>query len=235
MFQNGYPIALPDYVSKATDFWNTLGFSSSLLNSYGTISPISPYIFITADLINGDVLRNQAEVDISANGSNPLKSYCNIWCPPVQFAVIVESNRKFADSKPRFGNTPFYLIGSSFPTKEYYGGKGTKLPIIGICSRQFSSFGFAFDLSESSVTLTIDQDTTITSIRTKIYNNDFSVPNNLDDNSAVIYVIERANYYPTPTEPQLEAASEEIMKENEPLKIAPQTFEYMAPLNYSAP
>ncbi len=235
LFQNGYPIALPDYVSKATDFWNTLGFSNSLLNSYGTMSPTSPYIFITADLINGDVLRNQAEVDISANGSNPLKSYCNIWCPPVQFAVIVESNRKFADSKPRFGNTPFYLIGSSFPTKEYYGGKGTKLPIIGICSRQFSSFGFAFDLSESSVTLTIDQDTTITSIRTKIYNNDFSVPNNLDDNSAVIYVIERANYYPTPTEPQLEAASEEIIKENAPIQIAPQTFEYMASLNYSAP
>ena len=235
MFNSGFPATIQDYILKAQNFWNTLGFSNSLLTTYADTSATSPYIFISADLINGNVLRNQAEVDISSNGSNPLKSYCNIWCPPVQFAVIVESNRKFADTKPRFGNTPFYLIGSSFPTKEYYGGKGTKLPIIGICSRQFSSFGFAFDLSESSVTLTIDQDTTITSIRTKIYNNDFSIPGNLDDNSSVIYVIERNNYYPEPTQQQLEAASQEIIKENEPAPIEPQVFEYMAPLNYSAP
>ena len=236
LFNSGYPAAIQDYVNKATNFWNTLGFSNTLLNSYNlTISASNPYIFISADVIHGAVLRNQAEVDISANGSNPLKSYCNIWCPPVQFAIIVESNQQFADTKPRFGNTPFYLIGSNFPTKEYYGGKGTKLPIIGICSRQFSSFGFAFDLSESSVTLTVDQDTTITSIRTKIYNNDFTIPQNLDDNSSVIYVIERANYYPDPTQLQLEAASKEIIKENEPATIEPQVFEYMAPLNYSAP
>jgi len=236
MFNSGFPPPIPDYVAKATNFWNVLGFSNNLLSSYNLpISASNPYIFLSADLINGDVLRNQAEVDISANGTNPLKSYCNIWCPPIQFAVIVESNRKTGDSKPRFGNTPFYLIGSNFPTKEYYGGKGTKLPIIGICSRQFSSFGFAFDLSESSVTLTVDQDTTITSIRTKIYNNDFSIPQNLDDNSSVIYVIERNNYYPEPTQQQLEAASKEIIKENTPVAIEPQVFEYMAPLNYSAP
>ena len=236
LFNSGYPPALPDYATKSRNLWNVLGFSNSLLNSYQlNVSASNPYLFLTSNLINGNVLRNQAEVDISANGSNPLKSYCNIWCPPVQYAVIVESNRKYGDSKPKFGNTPFYLIGSSFPTNEYYGGKGTKLPIIGICSRQFSSFGFAFDLSESAVTLTIDQDCTITSIKTKIYNNDFSVPDNLDDNSSVIYVIERNNYYPTPTQQELEAADKEIIAQNQPETYTPQMFSYMAPINYQAP
>ena len=235
LFNSGYPAVIPDYVTKSGSLWNILGFSNSLLNSYNILSGSSPYIFLNSNLINGNVLRNQAEVDISSNGSNPLKSYCNIWCPPVQFAVIVESNRKFGDSKPKYGNTPFYLIGSSFPTNEYYGGKGTKLPIIGICSRQFSSFGFAFDLSESAVTLTIDQDCTITSIKTKIYNNNFTIPNNLDDNSSVIYVIERNNYYPSPTQPELEAAEKEIIEDNPPVNYTPQMFEYMAPINYQAP
>jgi len=234
-FQNGYPAVKADYIKNSTDLWNKLGFSNNLLATYNLLSPTSPYLFLTANLINGSVLRNQAEVDISANGANPLKSYCNLWCPPVQFAVIVESNQKFGDSKPKLGNTPFYLIGSSFPTNEYYGGKGTKLPIIGICSRQFSSFGFAFDLSESSITLTIDQDCTITSIRTKIYNNNFTVPTNLDDNSSVIYVIERNNYYPEPTEPQLEAADKEIIEENAPINYTPSMFEYVAPTAYTAP
>ena len=235
LFNSGYPAALPDYVTNSRNLWNILGFSNSLLNNYNLISSTSPYLFLNANLINGNVLRNQAEVDISANGSNPLKSYCNVWCPPVQFAVIVESNRKFGDSKPKYGNTPFYLIGSSFPTNEYYGGKGTKLPIIGICSRQFSSFGFAFDLSESAVTLTIVQDCTITSIKTKIYNNNFTVPDNLDDNSSVIYVIERNNYYQSPTQQELEAAEKEIIAENPPVDYTPQMFEYMAPINYQAP
>ena len=238
LFGNGasFPLAISDYVQKATDLWNTLGYSDTLLNSYNlNNTPQNPYVFIESDVVNGHALRNEAEVDISANGTNPLKSYCSLWAPPLQFAVIVESNRQYGDSKPRFGNTPFYLIGSSFPTKEYYGGKGTKLPIIGICSRQFSSFGFAFDLSESSVTLTIDHDTTITSIRTKIYNNDFTIPTNLDKDSSIIYVIERNNYYPSPLDNQLQAAEKEIEEQNPEPQYTPQMFEYLAPVEYEAP
>lgn len=238
LFDNGnsFPVENDEYESLSTNFWNTLGFSSNLLSKYDlNNSGSNPYLFFGSNIVNGNALRNEAEVDISSNGTNPLKSYCTLWAPPLQFAVIVESNRQYGDSKPRYGNTPFYLIGSSFPTNEYYGGKGTKLPIIGICSRQFSSFGFAFDLSESAVTLTIDQDCTITSIKTKIYNNDFTVPSNLDDNSSVIYVIERNNYYPSPTQEELEAADKEIIAQNPPVEYTPQMFSYMAPINYQAP
>ena len=180
-------------------------------------------------------MRNTAQVDISANGANPGKSYCSLWCPPVQFTVIVESDRIFADKRPKFASSPFYLIGSSFPTKEYYGGKGTKLPVIGVCSRQFSSFGFSFDLSESAITYTIDQDCTISSITTKIYNNDFTSPQNLDENSAVIYVISRPNYYQSPNQKELELGAKEILEENPFTQYTVEEFEYTNPTYYQAP
>ena len=211
---NSYPQTLADYQTVAREFWNTLGFSNTLLSSYNlNNSASSPYIFFASNIVNGNALRNEAEVDIGSNGTNPLKSYCSLWAPPLQFAVIVESNRRYGDSKPRFGNTPFYLIGSSFPSKEYYGGKGTKLPVIGVCSRQFSSFGFAFDLSESAITYTVDEDVTITSIHTKIYNNDYTIPENLDDSSSVIYVITKGNYYTPAPDKLIKQVDEEIEKE----------------------
>ncbi len=233
---NSYPPIISDYLTVGRNFWNSLGFSNSLLDSYGINTPSDPYIFINDNIVTGEtVLRNRAEVDISANGSNPLKSYCSLWCPPVQFAIIVESNQKYGDRRPIFSQTPFYLIGSSFPSKQYYGGKGTKLPVMGVCSRQFSSFGFAFDLSESAITYTIDHDCTITSIHTKIYNNDYTIPKNLDANSSIIYVIERNNYYPSPTVQQLEAVQKEDEEESQPINYTPQMFAYTQPIDYEAP
>tara|TARA_R110002110_G_scaffold74752_1_gene197764 strand:+ start:1300 stop:5259 length:3960 start_codon:yes stop_codon:yes gene_type:complete len=234
-FNNGFSTPIGDYVNKATLFWNTLGFSNQLLDSYNTGTLNLPYIYLAENSVVSNILRNQAEVDISANGSNPLKSYCSLWAPPLQYSIICESNQKFGDKRPQYATTPFYLIGSSFPSKQYYGGKGTKLPVMGVCSRQFSSFGFAFDLSESSITYTIDQDCTITSIETKIYNNDYTIPQNLDSNSSVIYVIERNNYYPSPTVQQLQAIEEEDEKEAAPINYTPSMFEYQGNLNYEAP
>lgn len=235
LFNNGFPPAITDYVENARKFWNVLGFSNQLLDSYNVGTLNIPYIYLSENSVVSDILRNQALVDISANGSNPLKSYCSLWAPPLQYAIICESNQKFGDTRPQYASTPFYLIGSSFPSKHYYGGKGTKLPVIGVCSRQFSSFGFAFDLSESAITYTIDQDCTITSIHTKIYNNDYTIPKNLDENSSVIYVITRNNYYPSPTVPQLKAAQKEVEIENPPIQYNPAMFEYNAPLDYEAP
>ena len=237
LFNNGasYPTVIPQYIDNAKVFWNALGFSQNFFNRIGSWLAGIPYLYYSEDLIKGDILRNYPELDISANGTNPMKSFCSLWAPALQFAVIVESNTEYGDSRPTVTASPFYLIGSSFPTSEYYGGKGTKLPIIGICSRQFSSFGYAFDLSESAVTLTIDQDCTITSIKTKIYNNDFTIPGNLDQNSSVIYVIERNNYYPDPTNQQIEAANKEIIEDNQPINYTPAMFEYVAPTAYTAP
>ena len=68
-----------------------------------------------------------------------------------------------------------------------------------------------------------------------IYNNDYTIPKNLDANSSVIYVITRNNYYPSPTVPQLEAAQKEIEIEEQPIQYNPAMFEYNAPLDYEAP
>lgn len=238
LFNNGlnYPTPIPNYLSNSIAFWNSLGFTTEQLTTFSEgNNPRIPYIFYSNDLIFSHCLRNLPNLDISVNGSNPLKSYCSLWAPALQYAVIIDSNFVYGAERPKVTASPFYLIGSSFPTTEYYGGKGTKLPIIGICSRQFSSFGYAFDLSESAVTLTIDQDCTITSIKTKIYNNDFTIPANLDSNSSVVYVIERNNYYTDPTPQQLKAGGEEILEENAPVNYTPQMFEYLAPIEYHAP
>lgn len=238
LFNGGlnYPTPIPNYLGTGIAFWNSLGFPLTQLSTFSAgNNPNNPYIFYSNDLIFSTCLRNLPNLDIAVNGSNPLKSYCSLWAPALQFAVIIESDFVYGASRPKVTASPFYLIGSSFPTTEYYGGKGTKLPIIGICSRQFSSFGYAFDLSESAVTLTIDQDCTITSIKTKIYNNDFTIPENLDANSSVVYVIERNNYYTDPTPEQLKAGGEEILEENAPINYQPQMFEYLAPIEYHAP
>ena len=235
LFNNGFPVPIQNYVNKARLFWNKLGFTNLLLDSYNTGTLNLPYIYLSENSVIGNMLRNHALVDISANGANPAKSYCSLWAPPVQFAIICESNQKFGDTKPLYASTPFYLIGSSFPAKEYYGGAGSKLPVIGVCSRQFSSFGFTFDLSESAITYTIDHDTTITSIHTKIYNNDFSTPENLDPNSAVIYVITRNNYYPEMDPEDLQIATKDMISQNPTPDLTPLYLTPDREIYYSAP
>ena len=178
---------------------------------------------------------NYSDLDISVNASNPFYSYCSLWLPPLQYSVEVESNEVAANNQPLTINTPFYLIGSDFPSKHYYGSKGTKLPVMGICSRQFTSFGYAFDLSESAVTYTINEDTKLTSIHTKILNNDYTNPLNLDTQSAVIYIVTRPNYYkqmnPEEVQESLEAAEQAI----QPIEYTPQMFYYEGQVNYEAP
>ena len=92
-------------------------------------------------------------------------------------------------------------------------------------------------MSESSITYTIDQDTKITSIRTKIYNNNFTEPNNLGPDSSVIYIISRNNYYPNVEQDVLIQAQKTIIQNNEPINYTTSMFEtnsasyiYEAPL-----
>ena len=92
-------------------------------------------------------------------------------------------------------------------------------------------------MSESAITYTINEDVFLTSIRTKIYNNDFTIPQNLDDNSSVIYVIQKNSYYSEPPEEVLEEANKIILKENAPInynasmfETMPQAYVYEAPL-----
>lgn len=233
---NQYPTIDPLYVEKATTFWNSLGFTNTQLVQFSSSTPSVPFTFYSRDFQVGDILFNIPETDISVNASNPFYSYCSLWLPPLQYSVEVDSNEIIAARQPLTQNSPFYLIGSDFPGKHYYGNKGTKLPVMGVCSRQFTSFGFAFDLSESAIQWTIEQDCMITSIHTKIYNNDMSEPLNLDDNSSIIYAITKNNYYGEPTQQDLQQI-EELATENTqpPIQYAPIMFEYPNQINYEAP
>jgi len=226
----------PQYVSKSTDLWNTLGFSNSQLADYQNNSETLPFTFWNREFILNDSLYNIAELDISVNASNPFYSYCSLWLPPLQYSVETDSTEVIASKQPLTQNSPFYLIGSDFPGKHYYGNKGTKLPVMGVCSRQFTSFGFAFDLSESAIQWTIEEDTFLTSIHTKIYNNDMTVPLNLDNNSSIIYAITKGQYYKEPSQEDLQNA-EQLMLENTepPIQYTPQNFIYPNQLTYEAP
>ena len=231
-----YPVTDSLYSTNSRLFWNTLGFNDTQLGEFKNHSPTLPFLYYSRNFIRNGMLYNTAELDISANASNPFYSYCSLWLPPLQFSVEVDSNEVIASRQPLTQNSPFYLIGSDFPGKHYYGNKGTKLPVMGVCSRQFTSFGFAFDLSESAIQWTIEQDVFLTSIHTKIYNNDMSIPLNLDDNSSIIYAITKGQYYKQPSQEDLQN-SEQLMLQNTepPIQYTPQTFIYPNPLNYEAP
>ena len=232
---NDYPTYPLSYTTDATEIWNSLGFTNTQLTSFENNTSSLPFLFMDREMILNNCLYNYSDLDISVNASNPFYSYCSLWLPPLQYSVEVESNEVAANNQPLTINTPFYLIGSDFPSKHYYGSKGVKLPVMGICSRQFTSFGYAFDLSESAVTYTINEDTKLTSIHTKILNNDYTNPLNLDTQSAVIYIVTRPNYYkqmnPEEVQESLEAAEQAI----QPIEYTPQMFYYEGQVNYEAP
>ncbi len=231
-----YPSVDPLYTKNSTLFWNTVGYDNNQLAEFKNNSPTLPFLYYSRNFIKNGMLYNTAQLDISANASNPFYSYCSLWLPPLQYSIEVDSNEIIANKQPLTQNSPFYLIGSDFPGKHYYGNKGTKLPVMGVCSRQFTSFGFAFDLSESAIQWTIEQDVLITSIHTKIYNNDMTIPLNLDDNSSIIYAITKNNYYGEPTQEDLQQI-EELAEENTqpPIQYLPIMFEYPNQINYEAP
>jgi hypothetical protein len=134
--------------------------------------------------------------------------------PVRQYMVQVDSDEVFGDANPELGNDPFYLIGSDFPAKEFYGSTdGTKLPVIGICSRNFSSFNFVFDLGGSSITFTINEKKTIKSIRTKIFTSKMGTPNNLSKYSSVIYLITKGQWV-NQLNPQQQQQSLEMIQAN---------------------
>lgn len=233
---NDYPTVDAEYEPKEVIFWNSLGFNNTQLGEFKNNSPQLPFVFWSREFILNSILYNLAELDISVNASNPFYSYCSLWLPPLQYSVEVDSNEIIAARQPLTQNSPFYLIGSDFPGKHYYGNKGTKLPVMGVCSRQFTSFGFAFDLSESAIQWTIEEDTMITSIHTKIYNNDMTIPLNLDDNSSIIYAITKSQYYKEPSEEDLQNV-EKIMLDNTlpQIEYNPKMFYYQNEINYDAP
>jgi len=133
------------------------------------------------------------------------------------------------------GRSPYYYIGSDFPAKEFFGNiTGSKLPVIGICARNFHSFNFAFDLGASSISYTIDEDRTITSIHTAIYNNDLKSPANLSRFSSIIYLITKNKFFANLPQAQ-QITKSQMIEANYSAPYNPY-FYNQAPVNYrSAP
>ena len=177
-------------------FLDSLGYSSVQVanNNNNFKDYANPYIYAGELEQSGSAIRVGAKIDTAINGSNPFASNCLNIAPVVQFFVEVDTNDFFAINVPLKGIDPYYFIGSDFPTKKFYGNQtGDKLPVIGICARNFHAFNFVFDLGGSSISYTMEEDTTIHSIRTKIYTSQLGNPSQLSPYSSIIYLITRNN------------------------------------------
>lgn len=198
----------------AIDLWNSIGFTDlpTYVDDEGSVTINQDpwfqdlYKQIGFNQSSGKApIFNQADLNPSANAANPAKSECLIMIPNREFLIQTLSDEFKAENPASLTTYPFYLIGSSIPSNFYHGSDtGTVLPVVGLCSRNFSAGSFVFDLSQSSVQWTISEKITLTSIRTKIMKNDFSDATNLFGNSSVVYAITKNNYYKGVPEDELE-------------------------------
>ena len=199
-------------------FLDSLGYSSVQVanNNNNFKDYANPYIYAGELEQSGSAIRVGAKIDTSINGSNPFASNCLNIAPVVQFFVEVDTNDFFAINVPLKGIDPYYFIGSDFPTKKFYGNQtGEKLPVIGICARNFHAFNFVFDLGGSSISYTMEEDTTIHSIRTKIYTSQLGNPSQLSPYSSIIYLITRNNAASTQSIPMpLAQIAAQIIEQN---------------------
>ena len=189
----------------AIDLWTSLGFTN--LPTYTERDEVYTInqkrwiddIYFQENLnesTGAKPIYNIADINPSANAANPAKSQCLITFPNRQFLIQTISDEVKAENPASLTTYPFYLIGSSIPSGFYHGSTtGTELPVVGLCSRNFSAGSFVFDLSQSSVEWTIGEKITLNSIRTKILKNDFTPATNLFGNSSVVYAVTKNNFY----------------------------------------
>lgn len=190
---------LPDEAVKLNgqSFLDVLGYSATQLaafdNSFNIVS--NPFIFKTDLFQDGSAIRVVAKLTPSINASNPIASKCLNIAPVQQFFVEIETDDFFATSAPTKNNDPYYFIGSDLMDTDFYGNlNGSKLPIAGICARNFSAFNFVFDLGGSAISFIVKKDAIVHSIKTAIYTSNMKNPSSLAPNSSIIYLITRNNY-----------------------------------------
>lgn len=200
-----------------TTFLSQLGFSNTQVATFSNSLDLvdDPFTFINSAQFSGTTLTNRAKIDTAINASNPMVSNCTEIAPVRQFYAEVESDTVSAENPTTRGTDPFYLIGSDFPSTQFYGStEGQHLPVIGICSRNFSAFNFVFDLGGSSITYTIDQKISLKSIKTEIYTSRLGTPGNLNDYSSVIYLVTKNKYVNQITQPQMVQEVAQILEQN---------------------
>ena len=203
--------------TRGTTFLGQLGFSieqvATFANSLDLVS--TPFTFVNRLQFFGNTLTTRAKIDTAINASNPSVSNCTEVAPVRQFYAEVESETVSAAEPSTRGTNPFYLIGSDFPGSQFYGStEGQHLPVIGICSRNYSAFNFVFDLGGSSISFTIDQKVSLKSIKTEIYTARLGTPQNLNDYSSVIYLVTKAKYVNQITQPELIQQVAQLVEQN---------------------
>ena len=183
-------------------------------NSFNLVT--DPFVYKDDTLQDGKAVRIGPKITPAINCQNPVASKCLNIAPVQQFFVQVDTDDFFSEDVPLKGSSPYYFIGSNFPSKQFYGNlNGSKLPIVGICSRNFSAFNYVFDLGGSAISFLIDEDTTITHIETKIFDSNLKTPTNLSPSSSVIYLITRYNYAKPITNPQeIQLQAEKYIQES---------------------
>ena len=194
-----------------------LGFNATQVakfnNSFNLVK--TPFVFESLILKSGTAIRVGPLIDPAVNGTNPFANYCTLMNPMEQYYVEVLTDDFFAADTPTKGKDPYYFIGSSFPAGRFYGNdEGQRLPVIGICARNFHSFNFAFDLGSSSITFTVEQDVTVTSIRTAIYDSNMKLATNLSSFSSVIYLVTKNQFLNPITDPQQLKTMQQMLIEN---------------------
>tara|TARA_R110001606_G_scaffold136195_3_gene273599 strand:+ start:2333 stop:6994 length:4662 start_codon:yes stop_codon:yes gene_type:complete len=197
-----------------TTFLNIIGYTLEQLTLFNNSFNQVTDLFLYRDYLtqSGSAIRVGAKMTTAINSSNPLASKCLLIAPVTQFMVQVETDDFFAQNSPLKGNDPYFFIGTTFPFTQFHGNdNGSKLPIMGICARNFQAFGFSFDLGGSAVSFLIEADTRLTSIRTKIYTSNLQTPSNLSPYSSVIYLITRYNYLKDLTPEQAQFQIEQTM------------------------
>ncbi len=222
--------------TNGDDFMEAMGYSISQLSQFNnSFTNADIYIFDGINNESGTAIRVGAKITPAINGTNPFANNCSLIAPVQQYFVQVDTDDFLGSIAPTLGKNPYYYIGSDFPTKEFFGNdNGAKLPVIGICARNFHSFNFAFDLGASSISFVVDEDRTITSIHTAIYTSDLKTPSNLSKFSSIIYLITKNKYYNSlPAEEQL--TKSEMIQANYSAPMQPY-FYNQAPADYrSAP
>jgi len=225
-----------DIQTNGDEFMEALGYTVSQLSQFNnSFTNADIYIFDGINNETGTAIRVGAKITPAINGTNPFANNCSLIAPVQQYFVQVDTDDFLASIAPTLGKNPYYYIGSDFPTKEFFGNdNGAKLPVIGICARNFHSFNFAFDLGASSISFVVDEDRTITSIHTAIFTSDLKTPSNLSRFSSIIYLITKNKYYNSlPQEEQI--TKSEIIQANYSAPMQ-NTFYNQAPANYrSAP
>ncbi len=225
-----------DIKTNGDDFMETLGYTINQLSQYNnSYSNIDLFVYNGENDSSGTAIRVGAKITPAINGTNPFANSCTLIAPVQQYFVEVDTDDFLANIAPTLGKNPYYYIGSDFPSKEFFGNNnGSKLPVIGICARNFHSFNFAFDLGASSISFVCDEERTITSIHTAIYTSDLKKPSNLSKFSSIIYLVTKNKYYNSlPVENQI--TKSEIIQSNFSAPLQPY-FYNQAPANYrSAP